>query len=225
MRKLVSIRWKILAGFLVLAILPMLLLTYLFSDIASSQISEQIELMADEAGRYIMQGASQEEDELLDALELLSHDEELLSAIQLGHSTGDPDRLHAAMKHSGTQMGLDRLELIHADGHKHILDGESPNEEPFITPKTEGQRAELKKARDTQILIEENRLLITAVIPLTFTDSQIGNLRAYHFIDNQYANELQELTGADIAYVKAAADMGLGTLDLSSVEIDEVSVG
>ena len=72
MRNIVSIRWKILAGLLLLAILPMLLLTYLFSDVAGSQIREQIELMADQAGRYIMQGASQEEDKLLEALDLLA---------------------------------------------------------------------------------------------------------------------------------------------------------
>ncbi len=39
-----------------------------------------------------------------------------------------------------------------------------------------------------------------------------------------YAATLFGLTGADIAYVRAAADMGLGTLDLSSVRVEEVSV-
>jgi len=32
------------------------------------------------------------------------------------------------------------------------------------------------------------------------------------------------LTGADVAYVKAAAEMGLGTLDLASVAIEEIEV-
>jgi uncharacterized protein (DUF362 family) len=39
-----------------------------------------------------------------------------------------------------------------------------------------------------------------------------------------YAATLFELTGNDIAYVKAAAEMGLGTLDLSSIEIEELSL-
>jgi uncharacterized protein (DUF362 family) len=37
-----------------------------------------------------------------------------------------------------------------------------------------------------------------------------------------YAATLFGLTGAEIAYVKAAADMGLGTLDLGSVKVEEV---
>jgi uncharacterized protein (DUF362 family) len=39
-----------------------------------------------------------------------------------------------------------------------------------------------------------------------------------------YGATLFNLKGADIAFVKAAADMGLGTLDLTSVKVAEVSV-
>jgi uncharacterized protein (DUF362 family) len=39
-----------------------------------------------------------------------------------------------------------------------------------------------------------------------------------------YAATLFDKTGADIPYVKAAAEMGLGTLELESVTIDEVNV-
>ena len=38
-----------------------------------------------------------------------------------------------------------------------------------------------------------------------------------------YAATLFGLTGADISYIKAAADMGLGTLDLNSVKVEEIS--
>lgn len=39
-----------------------------------------------------------------------------------------------------------------------------------------------------------------------------------------YAATLFDLTGEEITYVKAAANMGLGTLDLGSVKIEEVTV-
>jgi uncharacterized protein (DUF362 family) len=39
-----------------------------------------------------------------------------------------------------------------------------------------------------------------------------------------YAATLFGLTGRDIAYIRAAADMGLGTLDLSSIDIQELTV-
>ena len=37
-----------------------------------------------------------------------------------------------------------------------------------------------------------------------------------------YAATLFDLTGADIPYVQAAADMGLGTLDLAAIQIEEI---
>lgn len=39
-----------------------------------------------------------------------------------------------------------------------------------------------------------------------------------------YAATLFDLTGEDIAYVKAAAEMGLGTMDLSGIWLEEVTV-
>jgi uncharacterized protein (DUF362 family) len=39
-----------------------------------------------------------------------------------------------------------------------------------------------------------------------------------------YAASLFGLAGADIPYVKAAAEMGLGTLDLSSIKVQEIAV-
>jgi len=39
-----------------------------------------------------------------------------------------------------------------------------------------------------------------------------------------YAATLFGLTGADIGYVQAAADMGLGTMELSDVRVEEISV-
>jgi uncharacterized protein (DUF362 family) len=41
---------------------------------------------------------------------------------------------------------------------------------------------------------------------------------------DSYATTLFGLTGPDIPYIKAAAEMGLGTLDLDSIRIEELSV-
>jgi hypothetical protein len=40
-----------------------------------------------------------------------------------------------------------------------------------------------------------------------------------------YATTLFGMTGADIGYIKASADMGLGTMDLSSIDIQEINLG
>jgi uncharacterized protein (DUF362 family) len=40
-----------------------------------------------------------------------------------------------------------------------------------------------------------------------------------------YATTLFGLTGTDIGYIQASAEMELGTLDLSSINIQEISLG
>jgi uncharacterized protein (DUF362 family) len=42
---------------------------------------------------------------------------------------------------------------------------------------------------------------------------------------DSYATTLFGLTGSDIEYITACADMGLGTMDLNSIYIQEINLG
>lgn len=199
MQRIISIRWKILAGLLVLAIIPMLLLTYFFSDFASDQVHEQIELMADQTGRYIMQGASDDEDMLLEALELMAKDNDLLNAIYLAQITGDPNQLHTILVHYRAQFGFDRIELLHADGHIHTLSTDPETAAPVITMVDSAEKTEMVSSR-AQMVVHNNQLSISSIVPLILNGSQIGNLRAYRDIDDQHAIQLEAMIDADIGF-------------------------
>jgi uncharacterized protein (DUF362 family) len=41
---------------------------------------------------------------------------------------------------------------------------------------------------------------------------------------DSYATSLFGITASDIPYIRSSADMGLGTLDLSSVKVEEINV-
>ena len=55
---------------------------------------------------------------------------------------------------------------------------------------------------------------------------QMGTIIASHDLiaADAYGATLFGKTGADIPYIKAGAEMGLGVMDLSSIKIEEVSV-
>ena len=40
-----------------------------------------------------------------------------------------------------------------------------------------------------------------------------------------YATTLFGMTAADIGYIQASADMGIGTLDLTGINIQEINLG
>jgi uncharacterized protein (DUF362 family) len=123
-----------------------------------------------------------------------------------------------AKHHSGARLSLGAKNLIgvvsgpgglHADLHQRIADLTS--------------------------LVRPNLTVVDAIRTLMRHGPTGGNLDdvkmqntviASHDIvaADAYAATLFGLTGADVGYIQAAADMGLGTLDLGSVKIEEVAL-
>jgi uncharacterized protein (DUF362 family) len=92
-----------------------------------------------------------------------------------------------------------------------------------------------QRAADLVSLVRPHLTVVDAVRTLMTHGPTGGNLDdvrltntviASHDIvaADAYAATLFDLGGQDIAYVRAAAEMGLGTLDLSSIKIEEIAV-
>ncbi|MCP4543547.1 MAG: DUF362 domain-containing protein [Chloroflexi bacterium] len=92
-----------------------------------------------------------------------------------------------------------------------------------------------QRAADLASLVRPTLTVVDAVRILTahgptggsLNDVQQANtiIASHDFVAaDAWAATLFDLTGADIAYVKAAADMGLGMLDLDSIKIEEINV-
>jgi uncharacterized protein (DUF362 family) len=92
-----------------------------------------------------------------------------------------------------------------------------------------------QRAADLVSLIRPTLTVVDAVRILTAHGPTGGSLNDVQRMDtviashdvvaaDAYAATLFDLTGADIAYVKAAADMGLGTLDLETIKVEETHV-
>jgi uncharacterized protein (DUF362 family) len=92
-----------------------------------------------------------------------------------------------------------------------------------------------QRVADLTSLVRPTLTVIDAVRILTAHGPTGGSLNDVQQLDtiiashdivaaDAYGATLFGKTGADIAYVKAGAEMGLGTMDLSSIKIEEVSV-
>jgi uncharacterized protein (DUF362 family) len=90
-----------------------------------------------------------------------------------------------------------------------------------------------QRAADLASLVRPTLTVVDAVRIMTAGGPTGGSLNYVQQADtviashdfvaaDAYAATLFDLTGADIAYVKAAADMGLGTLDLDGIKVEEV---
>lgn len=92
-----------------------------------------------------------------------------------------------------------------------------------------------QRIADLVSLVRPTLTVVDAVRILTSHGPTGGNLDDVHETNtviashdivaaDAYAATLFDLSGKDIAYVKAAAEMGLGTLDLASVRIEEIAL-
>ena len=92
-----------------------------------------------------------------------------------------------------------------------------------------------QRAADLASLVRPTLTVVDAVRILTAHGPTGGSLNDVQQTDtiiashdlvaaDAYAATLFDLTGADVAYVKAAAEMGLGTMDLDSVRVEEINV-
>ena len=92
-----------------------------------------------------------------------------------------------------------------------------------------------QRIADVASLVRPNLTVVDAVRTLMAhgpTGGNLGDVRLTNTViashdmvaADAYAATLFDLTGADIPYVKAAADMGLGTLDLGAIKIKEIAV-
>ncbi len=104
-----------------------------------------------------------------------------------------------------------------------------------ITKPNQIHRSLGQRVADLTSLVRPTLTVVDAVRILTAHGPTGGSLNDVQRADtiiashdivaaDAYAATLFGLSGADVSYVKAAADMGLGTLDLDSVKIKEVHV-
>lgn len=93
-----------------------------------------------------------------------------------------------------------------------------------------------QRIADLSSLVHPTLTVIDAVRILTAHGPTGGDLRDVKQMDtviasrdivaaDAYATTLFGLTGADIGYIKASADMGLGTMDLAGIDIREINLG
>lgn len=219
MPKAFSIRWKILIGLMALAIIPMLLLTYLFIGMTRQQVRSQMDLMADQAGRFVMQTAAHNTGTMMEALELMAADANLLKVIGSFSSTGDLSQLQSLLLYYRTQFGFDRVEVVLVNGSRFSLD--LTGSQIHLSGKGAAQDSppKLINSEQSQIIAYQDQLSINGAIPLLQQDQLIGNLVAYRFINDRLARQFRATIDAELAYhdgsrVVAASMKELKTADL-----------
>ena len=196
MSKTLSIRWKILVSLLALAIAPMLLLTYLFSNLASEQVNDQLELLADQSGRFIMEAASESEDQLLETVNRMSTDENLLNAVKTSKTNGDHNPLREILRSYRQQFHIEEIELLHSDGLR--LTAASENGTMKSVTNDELPTVQTLNIDKTGMTIKEGQLYRVSTVPIREKNNIIASLSVYQILGDKLARHFQSMVSAEV---------------------------
>lgn len=222
MLRSLSLRWKILLALLGMSLLPLLLVSLLFTQMADRQFHKELLEKADRTGGFLQQvtGVMQREIETL--LKPLRGDDELINAIHVSQMTGDTTGLTVLLKKIEDSYSLDRIEVQNQNGTLFILTRNSKNIEEETLTEEEKSETELGAPVDNRLQLIRGTLTLAAGIPIEFQGQVIARLSGFRPIDDFTALDLGGLITTELAFhngnkILASSHPALYSLDLNEI--------
>ena len=224
MLRSLSLRWKILLALLGLSVLPLLLVSLLFSQMTNNRFNIELLEKSAQASHLIQQATSSLQHELATDLKILQESGELINAIYFTQLTGDTARLKPLLQKTLLSYELDRLELQGQSGILYSITQYSENleQEKLTEEEKEQFSQELSTAASDRLQLIRGELTLAASIPIQLQGQYIARLNGFRTITDQKALQLKEMVGTELAFhnnhkIVATSDPKFAVLDLREI--------
>ncbi len=219
-----SLRWKILLALLSLSVLPLLLVSLLFTQMTASRFDKELLQKSDRTGNFVLQASSSMRHELSSDLKPLQESSDLINAVYFNQLTGDATRLKPLMQKIVLNYDLDRLELKSQNGilYTMVKDSAILEEETLTEEEKEHFLENLETDIGSSMQLIRGNLTLAAGIPIALQGQIIARLNGFRLFTDQTAIELKEMIGSELLFhnnnnVVATSNQNLAQLDLQEV--------
>ncbi len=224
MLRSLSLRWKILIALLSLSLIPLLLVSLLFTRMTDSRFNDELLEKADRTGSFVLQTSRAMQRELSAFLKPLQESGELINAIYFSQLTSDTSRLEPLLQKIALHYDLDRVELLNQNGLLYTLTRDTKTLETESLTEEEKERlpVDLAAAADNSMQLIRGDLTLAASIPIKLQGKVIARLRGFRLFSDRTALRLRGLIGTELAFhnginVVATSNPDLAKLDLRSI--------
>jgi len=234
MLRSLSLRWKILLALLSLSVLPLLLVSLLFTQMTDSRFNNELLAKSERTGSFILQASSSMQQELATALKPVKESDDLINAIYFSQLTGETTRLLPLLSKTIRNFDLDRIELLGQNGTLYAITADSlVLEAEALTEEEKEQLATTLSAdADNRMQLIRGQLTISAGMPIQLQGQTIARLKGFRRFTDRTAQKLQKLIGTELAFhnnnsVVAASSPELAQLDLREIlkhNLDQVTL-
>jgi methyl-accepting chemotaxis protein len=223
MFKNLKLRWKILLCLVGLSIIPLVLTLVLMSGFTGDIINRDMLLMSNKTSHYVEQSAQTAKRELTNYIALITAGADMVNATYYATLTGDADQLTGLMGGVVDRYHLDLIKVIDKEGNLILrqlrnnvdLPDTSGIDHPAIQQSLAGEISSMIGSIDGQ----------TAVIvasPVMLQNQPVGHLVAATFIDDEFANEIKLLSGAEVAFVNGKSIVASTLDELRNTDLDNL---
>ncbi len=224
MLRSLSLRWKILLALLCLSVLPLLLISLLFTQMTNNRFNNELLEKSDRTGNFVLQASSSRQQELSSLMKPLQENGEMINAVYFSQLTGDSTKLKPLLQKVVSSYGLDRIELLSQSGTLYTMTKtvEKLITEALTEEEKEHLATDLSAAANNSMQLIRGELTLSASIPLQLQGQTIARLNGFRIFTDQTAMELRKLVGTELAFhnnnrVVAASNQELARLDLPEI--------
>lgn len=224
MLRSLSLRWKILLALLCLSVLPLLLVSLLFTQMTNNRFNNELLEKSDRTGNFLLQVSGSMRKELSSLMKPLQENGDLINAVYFNQLTGDSTRLKLVLQKIVSNYDLDRIELLSPSGTLYTMTNrvEDLVTEALTEEEKEQLATDLSAVEDNSMQLIRGELTLSAGIPLQLQGQILARLNGFRIFTDQTAMGLRELVGTELAFhnnnrVVATSNQDLARLDLQEI--------
>ena len=219
-----DLRWKTLIIMLLVALLPLIVSMMILSGVAQNQLRSSLVQVAEKAKSFVDLSAAGTQREMSNSVSLLGTTADLINAVYFTTLTQDPAQLSEYLETARSQYRLSALEVL--DNQGKTLARAQGKDSGLAEPKP-GEAADPAVVKLMQgstkggMLPYAGQMGNLALTPVQFQGQTIGYLVAIKLLDDDYAKQLRELSGVEVAFLGPKGVVGASHPDLRKLNVEK----
>lgn len=220
-----NLRWKILAAFAGLSVIPLFVAFIFVSGMTGELIRRDMLRLAEKTSNFVQRSMATREQEIANYSALLSSNADIVSAVYYASLTGDSEQLRGPIDNARDRYQFDLLEVLTPTGEVLVSSRRDKNGGELALADQPAVARSLKGEAATEISSLQGRLAVMVATPVMLQAQVAGHMVGVTYLDDAFARRIQELSGAEVAFfdqgkVVAASRAEMKISDASGVPAD-----
>jgi len=212
-----NLRWKTLVVMLLVAVLPLIISMTILSGFTQKQLRASMLQVAEKSKNFVDLNTAGTQREMINTAAVLSASTDLVNAVYFTTLTQDPSQLTEYLQTARQQHQYEVLEVIDPQGTSLALAQAKGGGLTSGTADSGLTKLMQPEARGG-MLPYRGQMGNLAMAPVRFQDQVIGYLVVVNLLGDQYAKQLRDMSGVEVAFIGPKGVVGASHPDMRQID-------